>query len=80
MKRIISAAMTVLLGAAGAGLPAYGEERDAAIRESAIHGRIVDSGRQVLPGASVFVEKLHTGVVSDINGFYTLPNLRPGVL
>lgn len=79
MKRIISAAMTVLLGAAGAGLPVYGEEKDAAIIESAIHGRIVDSGRQVLPGASVFVEKLHTGVVSDINGFYTLPNLRPGV-
>ena len=25
------------------------------------------------------IESLHTGVVSDANGFYTIPNLKPGV-
>jgi hypothetical protein len=28
--------------------------------------------------ASIFVENLKTGVISDVNGFYTLPNLKPG--
>ena len=30
------------------------------------------------PGASIYIEKLHTGVTSDVNGFYTFPNLDPG--
>ena len=33
---------------------------------------------QPLPGASIYIEKLHTGVTSDVNGFYTFPNLDPG--
>ncbi len=43
-----------------------------------VTGRILDSSKQVLPGASIYIEDLHTGVVSDINGFYTLPDLKPG--
>ena len=43
-----------------------------------IRGRIVDSQNQVLPGASVMIESLHTGAVSDVNGYYSLVNLKPG--
>lgn len=43
-----------------------------------VTGRVMDSNKQVLPGASIYIEDLRTGVVSDINGFYMLPNLDPG--
>ena len=43
-----------------------------------MRGRIVDTQNQVLPGATVTIESLHTGVVSDVNGYYTLANLKPG--
>ena len=43
-----------------------------------IRGRITDTDKQVLPGATVMIEELHTGVTSDINGYYSLPNLKPG--
>lgn len=58
--------------------PAFGvtESNEAAL--GVVTGRIVDAGRQSLPGASVMIENLHTGVVSDINGYYVLPSLKPG--
>lgn len=43
-----------------------------------VRGRIVDASKEVLPGASVYIESLHTGVVSDVNGFYDLGNIKPG--
>ena len=44
-----------------------------------IRGRITDAtDKQVLPGASIVIEDLHTGATSDVNGFYTLSNLKPG--
>lgn len=43
-----------------------------------IRGRVVDSEKRILPGATIFIENLKTGVVSDANGFYTLTNLQPG--
>ena len=43
-----------------------------------VRGRVVDTENHTLPGASIFIEDLHTGVVSDIDGFYILPNLKPG--
>ena len=43
-----------------------------------IIGRITDEESQILPGATIVIEELHTGVTADINGFYTLPNLDPG--
>ena len=47
-------------------------------KQSAIRGRIVDNAGQTLPGATIYIESLHTGVISDINGFYTFANLNPG--
>ena len=47
-------------------------------KQSAIRGRIVDNSGQTLPGATIYIESLHTGVISDINGFYTFANLNPG--
>ena len=43
-----------------------------------VTGRITDEESQILPGATIIIEELHTGVTADINGFYTLPNLDPG--
>ena len=48
------------------------------VRQGTIRGRVIDNGKQILPGASIFIENLKTGVISDVNGFYTLPNLKPG--
>ena len=59
---------SVALAAPGPNAPALGVMR----------GRVVDTNNQVLPGASVIIESLHTGVVSDVNGYYTLSNLQPG--
>lgn len=60
-------------------LSAFAEEvTEANIRQGAIRGRVVDDGEHVLPGASVYIENLKTGVVSDVDGFYTLQNLKPG--
>lgn len=44
----------------------------------AVRGRIVDASHEVLPGASVYIESLKTGAVSDVNGFYDLGNIKPG--
>lgn len=57
---------------------ATADERGEISREGAIHGRVIDNEQQTLPGASIFIEDLKTGVISDMNGFYTLPNLKPG--
>ena len=43
-----------------------------------INGRIVDAQSQVLPGASIYVKELQTGVISDYNGCFALPRLSPG--
>lgn len=43
-----------------------------------VHGRVMDTDRQTLPGATVLIEDLHTGVASDMNGYYALANLKPG--
>lgn len=43
-----------------------------------ITGRVTDNEQHTLPGATIYIEDLHTGVTSDINGYYTLPNLKPG--
>ncbi len=48
------------------------------LRPGTVKGRIVDTEKQTLPGASVYIENLRTGVISDVNGFYMLPNLNPG--
>ena len=48
------------------------------VRQGTVRGRVVDNTQQVLPGASIYIESLHTGVTSDVNGFYTFTNLYVG--
>ena len=43
-----------------------------------VSGQVTDSEQHTLPGATIQIESLHTGVTADINGFYKLPNLKPG--
>ena len=77
MKQIERALLSLLI-LMMAGLPVRADEFVNETKQGAIRGRIVDNTQQTLPGASIYIESLHTGVVSDVNGFYTLPNLKPG--
>ena len=83
MKQIERALLSLLL-LLMAGLPVLADEhvntKDYVNenKQSAIRGRIVDNTGQTLPGATIYIESLHTGVISDINGFYTFANLNPG--
>ena len=56
--------------------PALANETDA---PGSIRGKVTDAEPQTLPGAAIQIESLHTVVTSDQNGFYSLPNLKPGV-
>ena len=77
MKKIVRAVSLMLLLTGFSG-NAVADERGSIPRDGAIHGRVIDNEKQTLPGASIYIEDLKTGVISDINGFYTLPNLKPG--
>lgn len=77
MKRIVKFISIVLL-LSGMGNSLHADEKANVIKQGTIRGRVIDTSRQTLPGASVYIEKLNTGVTSDVNGFYTLPNLHPG--
>lgn len=76
MKKVVRAVSLMLLMAGVCG-NAFAEENENIVRQGAIRGRVIDNGKQILPGASIFVENLKTGVISDVNGFYTLPNPYP---
>ncbi len=56
--------------------PALANETDA---PGSIRGKVTDAEHQTLPGAAIQIESLHTVVTSDQNGFYSLPNLKPGI-
>lgn len=56
--------------------PALANETDV---PGSIRGKVTDAEHQTLPGAAIQIESLHTVVTSDQNGFYSLPNLKPGV-
>lgn len=43
-----------------------------------IRDRVVNEENEILPGAIVYIEELHTGVTSDANGFYNFSNIKPG--
>ena len=77
MKKIVRAVSLMLLLTGFSG-NAVADENGVLPRNGAIQGRVVDNENQTLPGATIYIEDLKTGVVSDINGFYTLPNLKPG--
>ena len=77
MKRILKGLLFAFL-IATASAPVMADENDAISAKGTIRGRVIDNTKQTLPGATVYIEKLHTGVTSDINGFYTFSNLEPG--
>ena len=77
MKRFIRLLSLVLLIMSTSG-NTLAEEKVNVVKQGTIRGRIVDTSKQILPGASIYIEKLHTGVTSDINGYYTFTNLTPG--
>ncbi len=56
----------------------YADDNSNSAKQGVFRGRIIDAEKQVLPGASIYIESLNIGVVSDVNGFYTFPNLDPG--
>lgn len=77
MKQVVKLlSLAFLLSGLSGNLSA--DEKANIIKQGAVRGRIIDTSKQTLPGASVYIEKLKTGVTSDVNGFYTLPNLDPG--
>ena len=77
MKQIVKACLFLFMfmGVSGVSLA---DEKANETKQGTIRGRIVDASKQILPGASVYIEKLHTGVTSDVNGFNTFSNLDPG--
>jgi len=77
MKTLIKAALLLLL-LPGLGKAAYADDEGLSPRSGIINGRVVDDGKQALPGAYVYIEELKTGDVSDENGFFSIPNLAPG--
>ena len=77
MKTIFRTCICLLLLMAS--LPAVqAEEKENISKQGTIRGRVIDNEHQTLPGASIYIEKLHAGVTSDVNGFYTFSNIEPG--
>lgn len=77
MKQIVRAFLFLLLFAAASNTT-MADEKANIVKQGTVRGRIIDVTKQTLPGALIYIEKLHTGVTSDVNGFYTFPNLDPG--
>lgn len=77
MKKVVRVVSFMLLIAGMCGNVFAGVSENV-VKQGTIRGRVIDKGRQILPGASIFIENLKTGVISDVDGFYTLPNLKPG--
>lgn len=77
MGKIIQVILSVLLFA-GFGNAAMAENKESELKTGAICGRVIDNSKQGLPGACVYVDGLQTADVSDVNGFYSIRNLKPG--
>lgn len=77
MKQILRAFLFLLLFTATVNT-AIADEKVNVTKQGTVRGRIIDATKQTLLGASIYIEKLHTGVTSDVNGFYTFSNLDPG--
>ena len=76
MKRFIRLLSLVLLIMSTSG-NTFAEEKVNVVKQGTIRGRIVDTSKQILPGASIYIEKLHTGVTSHNNAYNTNANLTP---
>ena len=60
MKRFLKFVSFVLLVMSTSG-NTFAEEKVNVVKQGTIRGRIVDTSKQTLPGASIYIEKLHTG-------------------
>ena len=78
MKKVVRLVSMILVMAGICG-NTFAEGNENTVKQGAIRGRVIDNGKQTLPGASIFIENLKAGVISDVNGFYTLPNLKPAL-
>jgi TonB-dependent receptor len=61
-------------------VPFYGfsEDDENAGDKGSISGRVIDTDKLALPGATVFIQSINKGVVSDVDGFYRFNSLVPG--
>ena len=66
MKKVVRAVSLMLLMAGVCG-NAFAEENENIVQKGAIRGRVIVNGKQILPGASLFVEHLKPGVLSNVN-------------
>ncbi len=77
MKKIVKVVSFILMMVGVCG-NAFAADDDPVVKQGTIRGRVIDADKQTLPGASIYIENLQAGVVSDVDGFYTLSNLKPG--
>lgn len=77
MKRLVKLVSLILLFL-NMSSNTFAEEKINVVKQGTIRGRIIDASKQTLPGASIYIENLRTGVTSDVNGYYTFSNLNPG--
>ena len=77
MKKIIKVFLSVLLFT-GFSNTVQAENKHSEPKVGSICGRVIDNTKQALPGACVHIDGLQTGDISDINGFYSIKNLKPG--
>ncbi len=78
MKKIVRMVSIILMTGSVCG-NVLAADNDPEVKPGTIRGKVIDADKQTLPGASVFIENLETGTISDVDGFYTLSNLPPGV-
>ena len=53
-------------------------DQDSKGNRGVISGRIVDEENLPLPGATVFIESINEGTISDVNGYYRFVKLEEG--
>lgn len=79
MKKVIRLVSCMLLTAGICG-NAFAGNNETVVKQGAIRGRVIDNGKQTLPGASIFIENLKTGVISDVERFLYLTQSETGYL
>ena len=77
MKKILSVFVSFLLFT-GLSNEIHAEGKDPEPKVGSICGRVIDNTKQALPGACVYIDGLQTGDISDVNGFYSIKNIKPG--
>ena len=65
MKRVLKLVSSILLLSVMGG-HLYADEKANVVKQGTIRGRIIDTSKQTLPGASIYIENLKTGVISDV--------------